>query len=126
MANPKSNITSLDDAVPAAVAPAAVTADAAVLIKHNEELCGDRKFLTIHASGEEGGSSAVFAGLNGVGYHIPRGIAHNVPSELVENFKNANQTFYERNEQGVMIPRTSPRFGMTITDAPRADAAVAA
>jgi hypothetical protein len=125
MATPK-NITTLEDAVPAAVAPAPVTADAAVLIKHNEELSGERKLLTIHSESGEGGAAAVFAGLNGVGYHIPRGIAHNVPAELVSNMQNAVQTHYERNDKGEMIPRTSPRFGMTISDAPRVAEAVAA
>jgi hypothetical protein len=115
--NQQSQVTTLDDA-PAAAAPAAAAKPAEVLIQHTAELSGKRKILTIHAEQGEGGAHAVFLGLNGVGYQVPRAKPFNVPSELVENLKNASQIHYERNDAGAMVPRESPRFAYTVEDAP--------
>jgi hypothetical protein len=115
----QSQVTTLDDAAPATAA-AAPQAAAPVLIKHDADLSGKRKILTIHAEGGEGGNNAVFIGLNGTGYLVPRGRPWNVPAELVGNLKCAEQTTYERNDKGELIPRSSPRFGYTAEDAPAA------
>lgn len=114
-----SKITSIDDG-PETAAAAGAPAEIAVageLIKHNADLSGERKILTVHPEGGEGGNTAVFIGLNGVGYQVPRGKPWNVPVELVNNLDNAQQTIYERNEKGEMIPRTAPRFAYTVRDA---------
>lgn len=125
MSNQKS-VTTLDDAPAKAAAPAAGSPEATVaaeLIKHNKELSGERRILTIHASGEAGGNNFVFIGLNGVGYQVPRGRPFNVPAELVENLKNAEYRFYERNDQtGEQIVRDAPRFAYTVEPAPAARA----
>jgi hypothetical protein len=120
------NVTTLDDAPAQATAAApAATAAAKELIKHNAELSGKRKILTIH-KGEQGSQSFVFIGLNGVGYQVPRGMPWNVPAELVENLKDAEQTFYERNDKGELVETSSPRFAYSTQDAPDATAAAAA
>lgn len=113
-----SKITSIDDA-PVTDAAAGTPAEVAVageLIQHNEALSGVRKILTIHPEGGEGGNTAVFIGLNGVGFQVPRGKPWNVPVELVNNLDNAEQTIYERNDKGEMIPRVAPRFAYTVRD----------
>lgn len=121
MSNSNTNgakITSIDDA-PETAAAAGATAEAPVageLIQHNEALSGVRKILTIHPESGEGGNQAVFIGLNGVGFQVPRGKPWNVPVELVNNLDNAEQTIYERNDKGEMIPRVAPRFAYTVRD----------
>jgi hypothetical protein len=119
-------VTTLDDAPSASAPAAAASPKADLLIKHSAELTGKRKILTIHAESGPGGSHAVFVGLNGVGYQVPRGKPWNVPAELVENLKNATQTVYERDENDKMIQRESPRFGFTVEDAPSIEAAAVA
>jgi hypothetical protein len=114
------NETTLDDAPAKSTSKAAPVAPAvAELIKHNSDLSGKRKVLTIH-KGEQGSQSFVFIGLNGTGYQVPRGLPCNVPVELVHNLRNANQTFYERDEKGVMQAIESPRFAFSVEDAPDA------
>lgn len=120
----KSSVTTLDDAPSKASAPAA-KAEAKVLVQHNDELSGKRKILTIHAEQGEGGNFAVFVGLNGVGYQVPRGIPHNVPDELVQNLRNAQQTVWE-NTDGKNVSREAPRFAFSTEDAPSVETAVAA
>lgn len=92
MAAKDSTITTLDDA-PKNVEPPAAVVTAAV--KHDEALSGEMVELEIHQGEGEIGKQAVFVGLNGNGYQIPRGIKSIVPIELVHILDNARQTVYE-------------------------------
>jgi hypothetical protein len=115
-----SNPTTLDDAPAQGAASTPVSADAALLVKHHEDLSGERRILTIHQDpgmGDEG-KHAVFVGLNGVGYQVPRSKPVNVPVELVNNLENARYKQYSRNEKGEVIESEVPRFAMTIMPAP--------
>ena len=112
----QSQVTTLDDPTPESKAVDAAPATAAdVFIAHNANLSGKRKTLTIHTEQGEGGNFAVFIGLNGVGYQVPRGKPWNVPVELVNNLRHATQTIWDGN-----TPRESPRFAYTVEDAPDA------
>lgn len=126
MAKNQNQVTTLDDdaqGVSNAAAPEAVSPEASVLIKHNESLSGERKILTIHTAAGEEGNHAVFVGLNGVGYQVPRGKSWNVPAELVSNLENAVEVRYERNSAGKIEPREVPRFAFSVKDAPSLKAA---
>jgi hypothetical protein len=99
-----------------------VSSEAQILINHHKELSGKRLLLTIHGSKDDGGNHAVFVGLNGVGYNIPRDKTFNVPEELVQNLENAQETTYER-EGASVVERKSPRFAFSVRPAPDAVAA---
>lgn len=83
-----SQITTLDD-VAGDVKPRrarAVAAEVETLSGANSDpaLSGKMALLTVHPTGEDGGKEALFVGLNGYAYLIPRGKPWKVPIEVAE------------------------------------------
>jgi hypothetical protein len=108
MAKSDTSITTIDDA------PKAVVAPVAAVVLHGadegDQLSGERVVLTIHPGEGENGRDPVFLGLNGTHYQVPRGVAVNVPAELIEILDNAKPLVYE-NSGGTAHVREVQRFG---------------
>lgn len=107
MANPKSQITTLDDDTTVA---APVEAKQIVKPRAIEGTSGDMSMLTIYSSNDELGNDPVECGLNGYAFVIKRDIPVLVPVELVEVFKNAIQTTFSNG-----IPSNRPRYAFSAT-----------
>lgn len=97
-----SQITTLDDPIEAPKPAAKKTAkskaaDANRLTGANmdAELSGKMVMLTIHPTSNPGGRKAMFVGLNGYAYQIPRGTPWKVPAEVADVVANAITTTYE-------------------------------
>lgn len=107
----ETSITTIDDAPKAVEQPAAKVLRGAA----DPDLSGERVELTIHQDSGENGREPVFVGLNGTGYQIPRGIAVNVPVEVLEVLDNATMTVYE-STAGVTVPkgRAVKRFAYNV------------
>lgn len=117
MGKSNSQVSTLDDDQNegASAAPAAKAADA-VQVKgsnHDEQLSGERRTITIHATDGDGGSDAVFVSLNGFAYQIPRATPQSVPVEVIEILKNARSTLHQNTSAGV-VQRQVPRFSFSI------------
>ncbi len=103
-------ITSIDD-TPVVVAE---TAPVVVAVTDNgDNFAGKRVTVTIHQGEGELGRQAVFLGLNGHGFNIPRGVPVDLPVEAVEILDNATQTVYE-NMGGQTTEREVKRFSYTV------------
>jgi hypothetical protein len=122
------NITTLDNSA-TALATAKVTAagemEAQVAKPIAQALsgdfCGDRSIVTISNSPGEGGKDAVFVGVSGVGFQLPRGKPWNVPVEVASVLRDANETSYSRDEKtGEVIVTQSPRYSFIAQDLPKA------
>jgi hypothetical protein len=107
-------ITTLDDGANVAQVVDAFTGEAVVGTSHDAALSGERVSLTIYEQEGDAGREAVFVGINGVGYQIPRGKPFNVPVEVVHVLENAVQTIYEPVEGGETRERTLKRFNFTV------------
>lgn len=110
-------VTTIDDA-PAAAAPNKPAA-AKRLPKvdgHDIALSGNKKTITIHSSGEEGGQDAVPIGLNGYMYQVPRGVPVEVPEELVHILENAKTSSYHPAGPGTteLVERVHNRFAFSV------------
>ena len=73
-----------------------------------------RRTITIHASGDEDGQSAVPVGVNGVVYQIPRGIPCDVPEEVIGVLENAKTSVYKV-VNGEAVEHLIPRFSYTVS-----------
>lgn len=115
----ESTVTTIDDA------PKHVEPQTAVVMRGSDEgdqLSGERVELTIMPGEGENGRDAVFIGLNNTGYHIPRGVAVNVPVELVEILDNAKPMVYESNG-GTVRAREVQRYSYSSRPVAQAKAA---
>lgn len=115
MANPKSNstITSIEDEsldAPAATVTQASPTEAAP----NNGLSGKRTLLTIHPSDGDSGNDAVFFGLNGTAYLVPRGTPQEVPVELVDQLRNMVTTTLHAMPGGEIVERTVSRYAFSV------------
>jgi hypothetical protein len=106
----ESQISSIDDAPvvekPKTRATKSQLADAGI--------SGNKRTVTIHASDADGGDKAVFLGVNGVAYQIPRGKPHEVPVEVIEALKNAVITQYKAGADGVVKAHDVPRYAFSV------------
>ncbi len=75
---------------------------------------GAKRTVTIHASDADGGDKAVFVGVNGVGYQIPRGTPQELPLEVIEALKNAVITQYKAGADGVVKAHDVPRYAFSV------------
>lgn len=78
------------------------------------QLSGRRRKLTIHRSDADDGDRAVFVGINGYGYHIPRGKTVEVPDEVIEALNNAVVTRYSSGKDGKVVAMDAPRYAFTV------------
>lgn len=80
---------------------------------HGNSMNGERVELTLHAGEGEVGRQAVFLGINGHGFNIPRSIAVDVPVEVIEILDNATMTVYEQIDNKV-YEREVKRFSYNV------------
>lgn len=109
----KSQVTTLDDSndTDVAVAPAVGEIKGA---NFDASLSGKKKTITIHADGTESGNDAVFVGINGYAYQIPRGKPFEVPVEVISVLENAKTDHISPAPGGGITKRTSPRFAFSV------------
>jgi hypothetical protein len=121
-----SQVTTLESTKPQAQSkPAAGVRGAIKTNGHDVALSGRKARITIHPADGEGGHDAVFLGLNGYAYQVPRGEPQDVPVELLEVLEHA---ISEKVSQGKDMQTTlsrAPRFAYTVhsTDVKEAVAA---
>lgn len=103
MANPKSQVSTIDEA------PKEAVKEEIVSVAHGiPGVSGEREILTIYSSNEPGGQDPVECGLNGYAFQIKRDVPVNVPEELVQVFRNAIVTHYIDNK-----PVDRPRYAFS-------------
>lgn len=93
-----------DDAI-AASAPTVITGTS-----HDDALSGDKVNIIIHEQDGDAGQEAVFVGVNGVGYQIPRGKVVAVPVEVFHVLENSVQKIYQSLPNGDTVERSLRRF----------------
>lgn len=107
----KTTITSIDDVVETIDQPKVETL---AITDHGDHFSGERMELTIHSDQGEAGRQAVFVGINGVGFNIPRDTPVDVPIEVIQQLDNAVQVVYEGIEGGGTREREVKRFSTTV------------
>ncbi len=109
----KSQVTTLDDSndVDVAVAPASGAIKGA---NFDASLSGLKKTVTIHADGTESGNDAVFVGINGFGYQIPRGKPFEVPVEVIKVLEDAKMDILSPVPGGGVAVRSTPRYAFSV------------
>lgn len=118
------NVTTLDDPkTTEAAKPAAATKAKRVDAVNgaSTDFSGKRSVITIAPGPEEGGRDAVFVGVAGVGFLVPRGQSCDVPVEVANVLRDAKTTTWEWNE-GLKkhVAIEGPRFSFIAQDAPAA------
>ena len=108
-ARPSSSATTIDDDEPddAPRVPKIAVTD------HGDNMAGGKVELTLHAGEGDIGRQAVFLGINGHGFNIPRSTPVEVPEEVVQILDNATMTVYEQVGQK-MHEREVKRFSYNI------------
>lgn len=109
MAKINSQVSTLEDEP----VSAAVAEDATKPLVLGSDLSGKMEILTIHSSNEDGGGDAVFVGLNGYPYQIPRDTPCKVPTEVAQILRDAVTTTYKPGPNGIVTPRSNPRFAFS-------------
>jgi hypothetical protein len=108
-------VTTIDD-VPEA-APE-VKAKEVEVIDQGGHFGGDKVELIVHAGEGEIGKQAVFVGINGHGFNVPRDVKVLVPREVADQLENCMQTVYESTESGGTREREVRRFALSIRELP--------
>ena len=97
-----------------------VEAEAAVAAPASQEITsgdaamsGKKETITIHSSSEDGGSDAVFVGINGYAYQIPRDKPFVVPTEVAQVLRDAVTTTYKPGANGAVAERQMPRYAFS-------------
>lgn len=106
MATAKSQISTIGDE-PVVVEPVATVSPGVTAP------IGDKEYITIHSSGEDGGTDAVFVGLDGYAYQIPRDKPFLVPKGVSQILRDAVTTSYKAGPGGAVTERTTPRYVFT-------------
>lgn len=106
-----SQITTLES-TEAIEAPAAETHQV-VADNHDENLTGDMEIVTIHGSGEDGGSDAVLIIHNGFARQIPRDKPCRIPAEVAQALRDCVTTSYTSGPKGAVVERNTPRYAMS-------------
>lgn len=111
-------VSSIDDTPAIAPAQAAAKSGGAKrqpkVDGYDIALSGKKKTITIHISDAEGGQDAVFIGLNGYSYQVPRGVPVEVPEELAKILENAKTSTFHPNKEGELIERVHNRFAYSV------------
>ena len=114
MANPKSQISTLEDEASGA---SVVEAKELPSPKGNNGLSGVLEVVTIHSSPEDGGSNAVFVQHNGYAYQIPRDQPFKIPTEVAQILRDAKVTSYKAGAGGAFTEKETPRFAFSAVPA---------
>lgn len=83
---------------------------------HDVALSGRKARVTIHPSDADGGNDAVFLGLNGYAYQIPRGEPVVIPVELLGVLENAITEKVVQNDKMDTSLTRAPRFAYAVHD----------
>jgi len=105
MANPKSQVSSIDDA-----AQEPVEAKVLSTTRHDSDFSGAMEMLTIFSSADEGGSEAVFLQCNNSPYLVPRDVPCKVPTELVSGLRNMKVRNFSYGPNGEPTERSVMRY----------------
>lgn len=105
-----SSVTTIDDAPEVVIKK---KPDMIAVADNGDNFSGNKVDITIHQGEGEVGSQAVFIGLNGDGFNVPRGIRVSVPKEVAHILENTEQTVYE-SIKGQVKERQVRRFSFTI------------
>lgn len=118
-----SQITTLDDIAPEApkkrgrpAAHAVIDADGAETLtgaNTDPNLSGKMALLTVHPTGDDGGKEALFVGLNGYAYLVPRGKPWKVPIEVANAANPMSVSYVYTNGEYERVE--TPRNPVTIT-----------
>ena len=92
---------------------------------HDVALSGKKARITIHPSDSDGGQDAVFLGLNGYAYQVPRGEPVVVPVELLEVLENAITEKLVQNSMSDTSITRAPRYAYAVHDTDVKEAAAA-
>lgn len=111
--NENTKISTLDDEPQDPSLASAQESTSIVGDNHDEEMSGDRVDVTIYEQEGDAGREAVFIGVNGTGYQIPRGKPFSIPIEVLHVLDNSVQTIYESMPNGETRQRTLKRFNYT-------------
>lgn len=106
-------VTDIDDAPDTALEKAEAIKAIAVSDLHGA-FDGTRAELTVHSTEGEVGHQAVFVGINGNSFSIPRDIACIVPIEVIEALDNANTEVTESLADGQTKTRSVKRYPYTV------------
>lgn len=110
MADPKSQISTLDTAPKVSAPVAAPDAQEIKGANFDEGMSGKMEIITIHSGQEENGTDAVNIGINGYLYQIPRDKPFKVPTEVAQILRDAVTIGYKPGPQGSVIERATPRY----------------
>lgn len=80
------------------------------------DFSGKKALLSIAPGTEEGGNAAVFVGVQGVGFQIPRGKQWLVPVEVANAVRDAQETRYSRDDNNKVTRMDVPRFSFIAQD----------
>ena len=106
----KSQISTLEDSAPEAVASAAKSDIPRA--RHVDGGSGKYELLTVYAGTEADGQDAVFIGLNGYAYQIPRNKPFLVPVEVVNVLRESVTRSYA-NVNGQQVASDRPRYAFS-------------
>lgn len=112
-----SQISTLDDEPEVAPEVQAVAAKTLAGTNHDSAMSGKKEIVTIHSSPEDGGSNAVFIGLNGYAYQIPRDEPFAIPTEVAQILRDAKVTTHRAGPNGSLIEKTTPRYAFSAVPA---------
>lgn len=80
------------------------------LSKADDSLSGKKIIITIPQTKDDTQKGPVFVGVNGTGYHIPRGIPCRVPIEVADTLDNAVEKVYDTGDGSHVIESEVPRI----------------
>lgn len=80
----------------------------------NAQLSGKKVRVTFHEQEGEGGSDAIFTGLNEASFQIPRGVPVEIPLELMDQFENCKVETAQTKLGGGHTKRLISRFNYTV------------
>lgn len=110
MANPDSQVTTLDEAPPVMTSKVLTKAKAMAEPIVDATSPGEEFFMvTVHPTGDELGAEVVDVGVNGYLTRIPRGVPVRVNKSVLHVLQNAILTTFKINGDQV-IERNTPRF----------------
>jgi len=114
MATNKSTIATLDDEPAALIAAEAEASKSVQGNNHDGDLSGQRVRVTFFEQEGDLGKDAIFAGLNGVAYNIPRGVPVDIPVEVLDIFTSAKMRSIETTQAGGQRERDVMRFAYQV------------
>ncbi len=116
MANPDSQVTTLDEAPPVITSKLTKAKSMAMEVTAETPLTDDMVTVTIHPTGDESGNDIVDIGINGYLTRIPRGVPVRVSKDVAHVLENAVITTFKVNGDQV-IERSTPRFPFSMVSA---------